>query len=306
MEPSPLVIAIDAGQTGIKVEVEGQRTSLPGLRTNVEIMPQLATVALGVLEERRPERWVLAVGSTGLTEAESDPAILAGLCGGIGRGKVILAHDSITCYLGARGTQHGVVVAAGTGSVILGVGPRGAARVDGWGNIIGDAGSGYWIGRAALDAAMRDFDGRGRATVLTDLARQVYPDLTQAYILIQTSPNRVAEIAALAEQVTVLASTDDVAADICRDAGRELATSAIAAATRVGLSDQPHPPICLTGGVLRAAPVAAACCAALDARWPGFEPTEALGDGLRGAVELAHIPEDHPMRSDVGIAWTSA
>ncbi len=45
------------------------------------------------------------------------------------------------------------------------------ARVDGWGNIMGDAGSGYWIGREALDAVMRAYDGRGPQTALTDVVR---------------------------------------------------------------------------------------------------------------------------------------
>jgi N-acetylglucosamine kinase-like BadF-type ATPase len=34
---------------------------------------------------------------------------------------------------------------------------------------MGDAGSGYWLGRAALDAVMRAHDGRGPATALTEV-----------------------------------------------------------------------------------------------------------------------------------------
>ncbi|WP_341476215.1 BadF/BadG/BcrA/BcrD ATPase family protein, partial [Cryobacterium zongtaii] len=56
---------------------------------------------------------------------------------------------------------------AGTGVVTLAVGVHDVARIDGWGNLIGNAGSGYWIGRAALEAVMREYDGRGPVTVLT-------------------------------------------------------------------------------------------------------------------------------------------
>ena len=42
-----------------------------------------------------------------------------------------------------------------------------AARAGGWGHMIGDEGSGYWIGREALAAVMRASDGRGPATRLT-------------------------------------------------------------------------------------------------------------------------------------------
>ena len=42
-----------------------------------------------------------------------------------------------------------------------------AARAGGWGYVLGDEGSGYWIGRAALRAVLREADRRGPATQLT-------------------------------------------------------------------------------------------------------------------------------------------
>ena len=44
-----------------------------------------------------------------------------------------------------------------------------AARSGGWGYVLGDEGSGYWIGRAALRAVLREADRRGPATVLSGL-----------------------------------------------------------------------------------------------------------------------------------------
>ncbi|GAE70420.1 hypothetical protein JCM18909_3738 [Cutibacterium acnes JCM 18909] len=64
-----------------------------------------------------------------------------------GVSRVLLAHDSITSYLGALGDQLGVVTASGTGVITLAVGRHNVARVDGWGYIIGDAGSAFWLGR---------------------------------------------------------------------------------------------------------------------------------------------------------------
>ena len=69
-----------------------------------------------------------------------------------------------------RRREPGVVVIAGTGSIAYGVSQRGvAARAGGWGPTLGDEGSGYWIGRRALAAVMRDADGRGPRTALTPL-----------------------------------------------------------------------------------------------------------------------------------------
>ena len=64
----------------------------------------------------------------------------------------------------------GVVLVSGTGSIAYGVNRHGvAARAGGWGSSLGDEGSGYWIGRRALAAVVRDADGRGPRTALTPM-----------------------------------------------------------------------------------------------------------------------------------------
>src|SRR5207237_4016708 len=66
------------------------------------------------------------------------------------------------------GNEPGIVVIAGTGSIVYGRNAQHvAARAGGWGHILGDEGSGYWIGREALAAVMRADDGRGPETRLT-------------------------------------------------------------------------------------------------------------------------------------------
>src|SRR6266571_449940 len=67
--------------------------------------------------------------------------------------RVLVTSDVVTGYCGAVGLGPGVIVAAGTGAIALGMGALGMARVDGWGYALGDAGSGYDIGRKGLAAA---------------------------------------------------------------------------------------------------------------------------------------------------------
>lgn len=98
------------------------------------------------------------MGLSGLTDDAAQPAVLRHRLAHFGvRTRRPRPRFTVTAYLAANGTRHGVVVAAGTGVVTLGVGPEGVARVDGWGHLLGDAGSAYWIGRAGLDAALRTF-----------------------------------------------------------------------------------------------------------------------------------------------------
>jgi glucosamine kinase len=65
----------------------------------------------------------------------------------------------------------GIVVVAGTGSIALyRTEDNKILRAGGWGKLVGDEGSGYVIGRDALNAVMRQADGRGEKTVLTQKA----------------------------------------------------------------------------------------------------------------------------------------
>ncbi|WP_028707758.1 N-acetylglucosamine kinase [Propionicicella superfundia] len=295
-------LAIDGGQTAVKVSHAGRRLSFPGLRTNTEIMPQLAEVVSAVIPAPGPSDWTVAVGTTGLTRAEGDPRILLELCRARGVGRVILAHDSVTSFLGAVGFRRGVVVASGTGVVTFGVGADSVARVDGWGNLMGDVGSGFWIGRSGLEAVMRAYDGRGPATAITELATERWPDLSQAYIELQGNPGHVRLVASFAKGIACLAETDEVAAAICRRAGEELALSARTAVSRIGEAASPRPVVCLVGGVFRSRHVRESCIAGLRREWPRFEPFEAAGDGLVGAEALASLPADSPLSSSVAVA----
>ena len=46
-------------------------------------------------------------------------------------------------------------------------------RVGGWGYVLGDEGSGYDIGRQALVAIMKSYDGRGKSTQLTEALKNI-------------------------------------------------------------------------------------------------------------------------------------
>src|SRR5207302_1139349 len=86
----------------------------------------------------------------------------------------------------AAGAGRGAVGPGGHGPGGVGVGGAGpgggawtfdsaVACVDGWGHLLGDAGSGFWVGRRGLDAALRAHDGRSGGSPL--LARLVERDV---------------------------------------------------------------------------------------------------------------------------------
>lgn len=85
-------------------------------------------------------------------------------------GKMLLKGDHDIALYGAMSGGPGSILIAGTGSICTGMDAEGkTARVGGWGHLIDDMGSGYALGRDALGAVVRSFDGRGEATLLSSL-----------------------------------------------------------------------------------------------------------------------------------------
>ena len=167
-------LAIDAGQSGIKVRhadaAGASEWAGPGIRTDLPLLPQLArcmedAVESGPLVRRgRTGRLGAHLGRVGRRATCSPPppsTAFAPCTSRTTRSPPTSARSAI---------DRGAVVASGTGVVTLAVGRTELARVDGWGYLLGDAGSGYWLGRAALDAVMRAHDGRGDATALSAIA----------------------------------------------------------------------------------------------------------------------------------------
>ncbi|QHC57820.1 BadF/BadG/BcrA/BcrD ATPase family protein [Rathayibacter sp. VKM Ac-2760] len=274
-------------------------SSLHGIRTDLPLGSELEAVATSIIG-RIGQVEEMAVGSTGFTGNEN----LLGLEGlkDLGVRKVLIAHDSITSYLGALGEQQGAVVAAGTGVVTLAVGADAVARVDGWGHIMGDAGSGYWFGRAALDAAMRAYDGRGRDTVLLDRLRDEFGDVEKAYIALQADRARVRRVASFSRWVTEAESDGDpVAADICQRGAVELALSAATALDEVDIGLDAESLVCTLGGVFRAPAIRKNFETEISRRRPRSRLVLDSGDGLDGASRLLDLASGSPLISHVKI-----
>ncbi len=298
------LLALDAGQTGIRLRWEHGQERLEGgasgVLTDRPLMPQLASAIGTFLTEHRLSPTSVGVGSSGLVTPEAGE--LLGLVARYGITEVAVAHDATTSYLGALGDTTGAVIAAGTGVVTLAVGASSVARVDGWGYLLGDAGSGFWIGRAGMDAALRGFDGRGRMTPLTERMREIFPDLSAAYVELQSDDRRVSRIASFAKVVDEVADDDPVAAGILDEAAAELSESVLAGLRRVGLMSSEPPRVCALGQVLRSRHIRARFTSYLRMQWPGLELAEPLGNALHGAALLANLGEHSPLSALVARA----
>src|SRR2546428_6456236 len=80
------------------------------------------------------------------------------------KSRVLVVNDALIALVAGAKDAPGIVIIAGTGSIVYGRNAGGqAARAGGWGHMIGDEGSGYWIGREAGAGVMRAAAGRGPA-----------------------------------------------------------------------------------------------------------------------------------------------
>ena len=183
----------------------------------------------------------------------------------------------------------GVLIIAGTGSNFLGRTSTGALiNVGGWGPLLGDEGSGYWIGSAAIRAALRARD-RGEPTYLLDkiCAHWGCRDLTHLIEIAHANP--APDFANLAPVVAAAEESGDVlAASVLQAAGRMLGQDAILIFRRIRASEPegaPIPGIAFTGSILRhIAPVRIAMIDEIQRHLPPVKIVPEAVDPLEGAI----------------------
>jgi N-acetylglucosamine kinase-like BadF-type ATPase len=154
--------------------------------------------------------------------------------------------------LSALPRQVGVAVISGTGSIALGRDAQGTlARVGGWGHVLGDEGSGFGIGREALQRAVRAADGRGPATALLDsILRHWHLPAAESLLELVYPTFDKTSIAALAPLVLALARAGDpMARRIEARAANELALAVMTVARTLGFVAGSLP-VAFGGGVL--------------------------------------------------------
>jgi glucosamine kinase len=166
------------------------------------------------------------------------------------------------------------------------------ACVDGWGHLLGDVGSGFWIGRRGLDAALRAHDGRtGGSPVLARLVeRDVGPLDHLPELAARAGAGPVAAIASFSAQVAEAAAAgDDVARHIWKEAAVHLADSAVACARRLNPNSTSPIAISWLGGLFSApdALLLDPFLARIRATFPAADLMPPAGDALAGAARLA-------------------
>ena len=190
-----------------------------------------------------------AIQRAGISDAELGSAVLA--VAGTDTASVIrhvrearsdawiVVNDVVGAWATATAAGPGVAAISGTGSNVFGVGPGGRSwRSGGWGHLLGDEGSGYWLGVESIRAALRDRDASGPQTGLGQAACDFFDvqSVEQLASLVYSKPLTKGEIAGLAIETAKLAERgDEVARELFEQGAELLAGQITAVITQAGL-----------------------------------------------------------------------
>ena len=260
-------VAVDAGGTSTRtvvVDPTGRCLgyAVAGSGNPIAVGPEAAaaSVAQSVMEALRKaevpsariRQVVLAMAGAGSTSVATE---IRQRLAGIGLdAPLVFESDLLATYFSGTPLPDGYAVIAGTGAGAIRVEDgRQVAVADGLGWLLGDEGSGFWIGQRVVRAALADLDGRGPSTALTPLvlarldvpapsdAGDREPILAVVRALYAGPPVRLADYAGLVFEVTGDRTADGILDEAAATLARTLA--AVRSATVSG-------PMVFGGGIL--------------------------------------------------------
>lgn len=260
-----IVIGVDGGGSKTRLVVaDGQGTQLgeavgpgsavrPGrAEESAEVIVALAREALEHAAMPHVMPKVLCAGVAGVGRENERQALWQALVSREVAEEVVVHADATVALDDAFGDGPGVLLIAGTGSIAWGRGPTGTiARCGGWGAVIGDEGSGAWIGRRALSIAAAASDGREPDTaivgaILTAAQVEGIPDLVP-----WAAAATPAVLASLAPTVLSVADAGDLRANaLVSLACEELVLHVRAIARQLFGDERAAVPLALSGGLV--------------------------------------------------------
>jgi len=296
---TPIVVA-DVGKTSIRAEYRSPGEAPVGVETPVG----------AVVGEAADTRCVLADLSRVLDRLPAPTREVDAACVGVAGylahpdlhaqlerelrvqlpvARLELTSDLVLAHAGALDGAPGTVLIVGTGAVALGIAADGEARMaDGLGPLLGDEGSGGWIGREGLAAGLRAAQGRGPDTALREAAAghfEISVEEIPGHLLRREHPVR--DVAGFAPAVIrEWQGGCATATTIVETAAARLAETIEAATAAPGRSA----PIALLGSLVLDRRFRDLVVGKIGARLPDAPVVEPAGSALDGAAFLAAAP----------------
>jgi glucosamine kinase len=214
--------------------------------------------------------------------------IIAGILSGIVAGEIEVRTDSAIALHAAFGAGPGIIVIAGTGSIAYGRNAEGkAARAGGWGFAVSDEGSGHWIGRTAISAALRARDEQHETSLISEISK-AWGASNVDNLIRAANASPAPDFSALFPVVLTCAESGDaIAVLVLTRAGEELAQLAGTVGPQL-FAEGGAIPVAMAGSVFRQSPLVRQVFAdKLHAEFSTVALKEEVVDPVQGALELA-------------------
>ena len=199
---------------------------------------------------------------------------------------LIATSDAEIALRGAFGSEAGIMLIAGTGTITLGKNKQGELiRSGGWGIEIDDEGSGAWIGKKGLSACVKAIDGRGVQTSLLLKLADRYPQISLKFprTIVSAFMDKVFEYHHLTQMVLEEAENgDSVCLEIVQEAAERLHENIMAVAKNIpGIPL----PVSFLGGLLENNTLIARELLNKIKEKDSFNVVDPKGTALDGAIE---------------------
>jgi len=295
---SLLFLGLDAGGSKTALMAEGgpapRSFTGPGVNLRRDGLDRTAAVLEDLIREALGAHPGQAVGGicAGVAGADDGSGTLSdALARRLGfDAPLLVTHDADLALQAAFGDGSGVVVIAGTGSVVVGrttdtdEQPSDILRAGGWGYRLGDDASGTALGRAALRAAAAAFDG-GPPTALTEALAEAH-GLDALEALLDWTYADDGDFARLAPLFLAAAEAEDwVASSILLRETNALAVQAAWLATRADGRIEKR--AALLGGLTHEATYRTSLLAALERHLPDWRLSVCETEPVAAAVRMA-------------------
>jgi glucosamine kinase len=285
-----VLVADDSGKPLADVAGPGSAVKPGDADRSAQVIAETVAMALAAAEMTHVLPKVLCVGVAGVGREHERLALLEALSSREIAEEVLVHPDATVALDDAFGDGAGVLLIAGTGSVCFGRSPTGViARCGGWGPVIGDEGSGAWIGRRALSIVTAAYDGREPETALAGAVLTAAQVNDVNDLIAWAASASPALLATLAPAVLSEAEAGDLRANALLSlAVEELMLHVRSLARQLFVDERASLPVALTGGLLRRGqPLRKRLEQRLKSAVPGASVQSGDVDAARGAVRGA-------------------
>lgn len=205
------------------------------------------------------------------------------------REKFKIASDQIVAFQSGTDEKNGIVLIAGTGCAAYGWKKKKEHKSGGWGWLT-DEGSAFWAGQKIFQAVLKDLDGRGHKTLLTDFVfsklrtKKQNQKLFRNKIYSRDFVNNVSSLSLVCDLAS--GKKDKVAENILVEAGKELALSAKTVIKKLDFQNEKFP-LVLVGSMFKSKIILATVEKEIKKFAPKTEFIRPKTEPVMGAVKLA-------------------